>query len=123
MDTSVLSRKTKAIYKMREVLSVHIDQAGVQIGNVCWELYCLEHGIRPDGQRPSVKNIGGGDDSVNTFCMVTGAGFTSLLMKRERLSVNDGKKSWHFPSYFGYREANIHQLEQTYWPIYFYSDS
>ena len=34
---------------MREVLSVHIGQAGVQIGNACWELYCLEHGIKPDG--------------------------------------------------------------------------
>jgi hypothetical protein len=22
---------------------------GVQIGNACWELYCLEHGIEPDG--------------------------------------------------------------------------
>ncbi|ROT85020.1 putative tubulin alpha chain [Penaeus vannamei] len=24
-------------------------QAGVQIGQACWELYCLEHGIYPDG--------------------------------------------------------------------------
>lgn len=29
---------------------MHIGQAGVQIGNACWELYCLEHGIQPDGQ-------------------------------------------------------------------------
>ncbi len=35
---------------MREVLSIHIGQAGIQIGNACWELYCLEHGIQPDGQ-------------------------------------------------------------------------
>lgn len=34
----------------RECISVHIGQAGVQIGNACWELYCLEHGIQPDGQ-------------------------------------------------------------------------
>jgi len=26
---------------MRECISVHIGQAGVQIGNACWELYCL----------------------------------------------------------------------------------
>jgi tubulin alpha len=31
---------------MREVISVHVGQAGVQIGNACWELYCLEHGIQ-----------------------------------------------------------------------------
>jgi len=98
---------------MREVISIHIGQAGVQIGNACWELYCLEHGIQPDGQMPSDKTIGGGDDSFNTFFSETGAGkhvpravfvdleptvvdevrtgFTSLLM--ERLSVDYGKKS------------------------------
>ena len=38
---------------MREIVSVHIGQAGVQMGNACWELYCLEHGIRPDGSRLS----------------------------------------------------------------------
>jgi tubulin alpha len=49
-------------------------QAGAQIGNACWELYCLEHGIAPDGQMPSDKTIGGGDDSFNTFFSETGAG-------------------------------------------------
>jgi len=52
---------------MRECISIHIGQAGVQIGNACWELYCLEHGIQPDGQMPSDKTIGGGDDAFNTF--------------------------------------------------------
>ena len=51
---------------MREVISIHIGQAGVQVGNACWELYCLEHGIQPDGQMPSDKTIGGGDDAFNT---------------------------------------------------------
>lgn len=36
-------------FSQRECISVHIGQAGVQIGNACWELYCLEHGIQPDG--------------------------------------------------------------------------
>jgi hypothetical protein len=34
-------------------LSFLIDEKlliiGVQIGNACWELYCLEHGIEADG--------------------------------------------------------------------------
>ena len=34
-------------------------QGGVQIGNACWELFCLEHGIQPDGQMPSDKTIQG----------------------------------------------------------------
>ena len=61
-------------YFQRECLSIHIGQAGVQIGNACWELYCLEHAIQPDGMMPSDKTIGGGDDSFNTFFSETGAG-------------------------------------------------
>ncbi|EYU37544.1 hypothetical protein MIMGU_mgv1a007145mg [Erythranthe guttata] len=59
---------------MRECISVHIGQAGIQVGNSCWELYCLEHGIQPDGQMPSDKTVGGGDDAFNTFFSETGAG-------------------------------------------------
>ena len=42
------------------------------MGNACWELYCLEHGIQPDGQMPSDKAVG--DDSFSTFFQETGAG-------------------------------------------------
>ncbi|CAE7194622.1 TUBA [Symbiodinium sp. CCMP2592] len=59
---------------MREAICIHIGQGGVQIGNACWELFCLEHGIQPDGQMPSDKTIGGGDDAFNTFFSETGAG-------------------------------------------------
>uniref|UniRef100_A0A4W3H8H0 Tubulin alpha chain n=1 Tax=Callorhinchus milii TaxID=7868 RepID=A0A4W3H8H0_CALMI len=59
---------------MRGLLFIHVGQAGVQIGNACWELYCLEHGIQPNGQMPSDKTMGGGDDSFNTFFSETGAG-------------------------------------------------
>ena len=59
---------------MREAICIHLGQAGIQIGNACWELFCLEHGIQPDGQMPSDKTIGGGDDAFNTFFSETGAG-------------------------------------------------
>ncbi|NXD07588.1 TBA1C protein, partial [Nothocercus nigrocapillus] len=39
----------------RECISIHIGQAGVQMGNACWELYCLEHGIQADGTIPGPK--------------------------------------------------------------------
>ncbi|CAG0902025.1 unnamed protein product [Cyprideis torosa] len=58
---------------MRECISIHVGQAGVQIGNACWELYCLEHGIQPDGHMPSDKTFGG-DDSFSTFFSETGYG-------------------------------------------------
>ena len=58
---------------MREIISVHIGQAGVQMGNACWELYCLEHGILPDGQMPSDETQGEeNDDSVPGGCAAIG---------------------------------------------------
>ncbi|GLG99773.1 Tubulin alpha-1 chain, partial [Gryllus bimaculatus] len=35
--------------KKHEVIAIHVGQPGVQIGSALWELFCLEHGIRPDG--------------------------------------------------------------------------
>jgi len=42
------------------------------MGNACWELYCLEHGIGPDGQMMSSEKLK--DDSFNTFFNETGSG-------------------------------------------------
>ncbi|XP_034445674.1 tubulin alpha 5 [Hippoglossus hippoglossus] len=53
---------------MRECISIHVGQAGVQTGNACWELFCLEHGIGPDGvslEEPAEPNSR--EDSFNTF--------------------------------------------------------
>ncbi|GAB5588429.1 Tubulin alpha-1C chain [Umbelopsis nana] len=56
---------------MREIVSIHVGQAGVQIGNACWELYCLEHGISPDGfLAPDAMD----DHSGDTFFSVTSSG-------------------------------------------------
>ena len=46
------------LQKMREVISIHVGQAGIQMGNSAWELYCLEHGIQPDGQMPTDMTLG-----------------------------------------------------------------
>ena len=32
-----------------EIITIFIGQAGVQIANACWELFCLEHGVSPNG--------------------------------------------------------------------------
>jgi tubulin alpha len=48
---------------MREVISIHVGQAGIQIGNSCWELYCKEHGIQPDGVMTEKRH----DSSFSTF--------------------------------------------------------
>ena len=68
-----LKRSTHVLLQ-RECISIHVGQAGVQIGNACWELYCLEHGIQPDGQMPGDTREYVEDDSFNTFFSVTGYG-------------------------------------------------
>ena len=57
---------------MREVISIHVGQAGVQMGNACWELYCLEHGIQPDGQVRAV------------FCELARDAFFQILYQEMR---------------------------------------
>jgi len=56
---------------MREVITIHIGQGGVQLGNACWELFCHEHGINPDGQKP---NDNPEDQSFGTFFEQSGSG-------------------------------------------------
>mmetsp|Transcript_12507 Transcript_12507/g.38186 ORF Transcript_12507/g.38186 Transcript_12507/m.38186 type:complete len:447 (+) Transcript_12507:368-1708(+) len=57
---------------MREIISLHIGQAGVQVANSCWELFCLEHGITPDGTLKDGANES--DTAFSTFFSETGAG-------------------------------------------------
>jgi len=59
---------------LREIITIHLGQAGTQVGNSVWELFCLEHGIQPDGQMPSDTTLGGGDDAFNTFFSETESG-------------------------------------------------
>ena len=67
--------------KMREVISIHVGQAGVQMGNSCWELYCLEHGITPDGVVSS------------TFCAKIQR--LKLLLDQGGLSCREGRLILH----------------------------
>jgi len=41
---------------------------------LCRELYCLEHGIHPDGMIPDDDQNGINDDSFSTFFNETGSG-------------------------------------------------
>merc|ERR1712038_1302181 len=71
VDISDYKLSSPNFAKMRECISVHVGQAGVQMGNACWELYCMEHGIQPDGQIPAVEADKPQDDS---FFTETGSG-------------------------------------------------
>jgi len=59
---------------MREIISIHLGQAGCQIGNACWELYCLEHGIKPDGTLIDEASKKSNNKTFTTFFSETGYG-------------------------------------------------
>lgn len=58
----------------REIIQIHIGQAGIQIANACWELYCLEHAIQPNGLLYSGYHDHHTDDSYNAFFAISAAG-------------------------------------------------
>jgi len=55
----------------REVLTVNVGQAGIQLGNAVWKQYCTEHGIEKDG---TLENEESKDKYFTTFYEETGAG-------------------------------------------------
>ncbi|KOS18677.1 Tubulin alpha chain [Escovopsis weberi] len=53
--------------RLVQILHLHIGQAGVQLGNSAWELYCLEHSLGLDGKvNPQAKDLGE-QGSFSTF--------------------------------------------------------
>ncbi|ETO29394.1 tubulin alpha-3 chain [Reticulomyxa filosa] len=55
---------------VREVLTLSVGQAGIQLGQAIWEQYCAEHNITHDGKR----NTKGKDTSFQCFFEETGSG-------------------------------------------------
>ncbi|KAL9712946.1 alpha-tubulin [Leucoagaricus gongylophorus] len=82
---------------MREVISVHVGQAGIQIGGACWELYTREHELSADGRllegSPST-----GESGFSTFFSETGSGKfvpRSLYVDLEPGVIDDVKTGTH----------------------------
>lgn len=60
---------------MKEIICINIGQAGIQIGNACWELFCLEHEIQPDGNIHIDDTVTkDSNNSFNTFFTETKKG-------------------------------------------------
>ena len=79
------------------------------MGNSCWELYCLEHGINPDGTM-NENSVSLKDDSFSTFFSSTGAGKhvpRAVMVDLEPTVIDSGEftfekvnQSGLFPSLF-----------------------
>lgn len=63
----------KKLSSTREILSVGVGQAGVQLGSEIWRQYCAEHAIGLDGTAPASAD-GEKTPSFATFFEETGAG-------------------------------------------------
>ncbi|CAH1395933.1 unnamed protein product [Nezara viridula] len=50
---------------MREVISIHLGQAGVQTGTTCWELFSSEHGLTPTGKMQDTDGLPEGTQNVS----------------------------------------------------------
>ncbi|CAD7946593.1 unnamed protein product [Amoebophrya sp. A120] len=59
---------------VKECITVHLGQAGCQVGLQVWELMCEEHGILPDGTRDEIHGESLPDDPLNSFFAETAAG-------------------------------------------------
>lgn len=68
------------MYSQRECISIHVGQAGVQIGSASWELYCLEHGISSDGILAEGPDEN--DQHFNTFFMEVGSSQSGKYVPR-----------------------------------------
>jgi len=58
----------------REVLTVNVGQAGIQLGNAVWVQYCSEHKIANDGKRKENAEETQKDKYFTTFYEETGTG-------------------------------------------------
>lgn len=54
------------VFSNRETVSIHLGQAGCQLANSTWELYCHEHGIKNDGNLQDFR-MGDDDNCFHTF--------------------------------------------------------
>ncbi|KAF5301026.1 hypothetical protein FQR65_LT09009 [Abscondita terminalis] len=80
----------------QEIIQLHVGRAGVQIASSCWELYCLEHGIQPDGYQYESRTIE--DGCFNSFFDIFPGGkcVPRLLMVDFEPTVIDLIRTGHY---------------------------
>ena len=52
---------------MKEYITMCIGQAGVQIGDTCFQQFAREHGIQPDGKLSEEAEENGSQGNTNIF--------------------------------------------------------
>ncbi|XP_040578817.1 tubulin alpha-2 chain [Lepeophtheirus salmonis] len=88
---------------MRQCVSIHIGQAGCQIGEKCWQLFSLEHGIDEEGNvPPRSDNSPEGSRDLSTFYEIsqTGKHVPRCLFLDLEPTVVDGIRSGPYRKLF-----------------------
>ncbi|CAK60703.1 unnamed protein product (macronuclear) [Paramecium tetraurelia] len=78
------------------IISLYKGQAGIELGNNCWELFVLEHRIQVDGYSIQVKKLGIIDDAFQNFFSETGNNKhsqRSLFIDLDRNTIDELKRS------------------------------
>lgn len=81
------------VFSNREVVSIHLGQAGTQLASTTWELYCFEHGIKSDGSLEDYK-IGDDDNCFHTFFCESQTGKfipRAILVDTEPTVIDSGR--------------------------------
>lgn len=89
--------------KKREIISLHIGQAGVQMGDSMWELLGLEHGINEEGKLIIDQTDATPNPGLETFYYRAGGGKyvpRAIMVDLEPSVVDEvrrgkSKKMWH----------------------------
>eukprot|EP01084_Bolivina_argentea_P172218 298335_1 len=77
---------------VREVLTINVGQAGIQLGQAVWEQYCNEHSIDANGRKDNEEK----ENSFHCFYQETGAGQyvpRNLMVDLEPNVIDDVKNS------------------------------
>ncbi|CAD8099876.1 unnamed protein product [Paramecium primaurelia] len=96
---------------MREIISLHIGQAGLQIGNSLWELFCLEHGIQPDGTVPTDRVLEGLNSNIDCLYSLSQYGRyvpRAIFFDEDPTTINAIKNG---PNRGLFNRSNIHQCK------------
>ena len=97
---------------MREIVSLHIGQAGIQTGMDCWDLFCREHGINCEGYRESSNDQ---NENYRTFFSESDSGKLvprAVFVDLEPTVVNQIRK--HKQLLFIALPVNLSQLSNSF---------
>jgi len=57
----------RMLKSQREVISIHVGGAGVNLGGALWDLFCVEHGIDPEGNQNAAFRSTSSDNIQKNF--------------------------------------------------------